>query len=119
MTPGIPDPAKIEEVDGFGLGSGNSAARRHAAVVIPLLLRSPSGGHVGVREVEGDGQRRPSTRRWRWAARRGGACGTCVSPPLLGPPLYRRWGCTLPPPQGSPRVAAKGEEMAEDGVGGA
>jgi hypothetical protein len=55
MTPGISDLAKIAEVDGFGQGSGNSVARRHAAVVIPLLLSSPSGGHMGEKEVEGGG----------------------------------------------------------------
>jgi hypothetical protein len=79
MTPGIPDPTKIAEVDGNGQGSGNSIARRHAAVVIPLLLRSPLGGHAGVREVEGGGQGRPAAKRWRWAAReRKGSWMSCV-----------------------------------------
>jgi hypothetical protein len=36
MTPGILDPAKIAEVEGFGQGSRNSAARRRVAVVIPF-----------------------------------------------------------------------------------
>jgi hypothetical protein len=36
MTPKIPDPAKIAEVDGVGPRSRNSAARRRLAVVRSL-----------------------------------------------------------------------------------
>jgi hypothetical protein len=42
------------------------------------------------------------TRRWRWAARGGGACGTCVVLSSPGPPLYIGGrGASLPPPQGT------------------
>jgi hypothetical protein len=56
MTPRIPNPAKIAEVDGVGQRSRNSTTRRHAALVIPFLLRNPSGVHARVREVEEGGQ---------------------------------------------------------------
>jgi hypothetical protein len=77
MSSGIPDLAKIVEVDGAGQGSRNSAARWRAAVVIPLLLRSPLGGHAGEREreVEGGSQGRPAHQEVEVAARGGGARG--------------------------------------------
>jgi hypothetical protein len=85
MTPGISDPAKIAEVDGFGQGSGNSAAQRHAEVVILLLLRSLSGGHAGVREVEGGGQGRPAAKEVEGAARGGGSWTRFVCSPNQRP----------------------------------
>jgi hypothetical protein len=99
MTPRIPDPAKIAEVDGYGQGSRNSAERRHSAVVIPFLLRSPLGGHVGEREVEGGGKGRPAHQEVEVAAReRRGSWMSCALL-SLGPPLYIGGGmhpCPLP-----------------------
>jgi hypothetical protein len=40
------------------------------------------------------------------------------SPPK-SPSLYRGWGCTLPPPQSSPRTAAREERAAVARAGGA
>jgi hypothetical protein len=60
MTPGIPDPAKIAEVEGIGQGFRNSTTRRRAAVVISLpytALREATRERERER-VEGRGQRR-------------------------------------------------------------
>jgi hypothetical protein len=54
MTPEIPDPAKIAEVDGVGQGSRNSAARCRVAVV-----RSPT--YVALQEATRERERG----RWR------------------------------------------------------
>jgi hypothetical protein len=89
MTPGMPNPAKIAEVDGFGQGSGNSTAR--------------------VREVEGGGQGWLAARRWAARDRRGSWMSCVLSSPW-GPLYIGGGGCTLPPPQASPRAATKGGE---------
>jgi hypothetical protein len=64
MTPGIPVPAKLAEVDSVGQGSGNSAARWHAAVVrspayaaLREATREREGGGGGRRPSVGGGQR--------------------------------------------------------------
>jgi hypothetical protein len=86
--------------------SGNSAARRRAAVVRSLSYAALRG--VTRERGGGGGGQRP--RRWRWTAAKevegGGqveeesfqARGIVCAPPSLGPPLYRGEECTLAPP---------------------
>jgi hypothetical protein len=51
------------------------------------------------------------------AAREGRHMAIGVFSPPKSPSLYRRWGCTLPLPQGSPRAVAREERVvaARDG----
>jgi hypothetical protein len=87
MTPEIPVPVNIVEVDGFEQGSGNSTARGHAAVV-----RSPT--YAALQEAmrererereEGGGGWRP--RRWWAVARWRRDHGSCVFSSSPGAPF--------------------------------
>jgi hypothetical protein len=103
MTPGIPVPAKIKEVDGVGQGSRNFAARWRVAVVISrtcTTLRDATRERERRVEVVGGGQVEE------------GLVELVCSPPSLGPPLYRGEGCTLTPLPRQPRAAAKGRDRA-------
>jgi hypothetical protein len=54
-----------------------------------LLLRSPSRGHAGVREVEGSGQGVAGGQEVEGAAREERLVGIGVCSPPKGPSLYR------------------------------
>jgi hypothetical protein len=78
-----------------------------------LLLCSPSGGHAGVREVESGGQGMAGGQEVEGAAREERLVEIGVFSPPKALPYIGGRGCTLPPPQGSPRAVAKGGARVE------
>jgi hypothetical protein len=114
-----PHPSQDAVVDSFVQGSGNSAARRLATVAIPFsyrALREATRERERWRAMAKGGRR---TKEIEVAAREERHMGNwCVLSPK-STSLYRGRGCTLPPPQGSPRAAARGGEGGGDqGWGG-